>query len=69
MRILITLAAAVAIMVGLVLAIVTAGAALTAGARTAVAHTPVTTGTLAKVAFAVLWCLVFGVSAGLIGGP
>ncbi len=69
MRILITLAAAVAITVGLVLAIVTAGAALTAGARTAVEQTPVTGGTLSKVAFAVLWCLVFGVSAGLIGGP
>jgi hypothetical protein len=41
---------------------------VTAGARSAVEHTPVTAGTLAKVAFGVLWCLVFGVSAGLIGG-
>lgn len=67
MRILIAVAIAFAVMAGLVLAIVTAGAALATGARAAVEQTPVTAGTLAKVAFAVLWCLVFGVSTGLIG--
>jgi hypothetical protein len=67
MRILITLAAAFAIMAGLVFGIVMAGQAVSRGAQAAAAHVPVTSGTLSKVAFVVLWFLVAGVSAGLIG--
>ena len=68
MRIIVTLALALAIMAGLVFAIVAVSTAATAGARAVSERTPVTAGTLAKVSYAVLWCLVAGVSAGLIGG-
>ncbi|MEM1429550.1 MAG: hypothetical protein AAGG09_08845 [Pseudomonadota bacterium] len=70
MRILITLAAAAAIMAGLVIGIAMAGAMLTRTAQAAAAQTGpnFTSGTLSKVAFVVLWCLVAGTAAGLIGG-
>ena len=70
MRILIILAAAAAIMAGLVIGIATAGAMLTRSAETVAARAsaPVTSGTLSKVAFVVLWFLVAGTAAGLIGG-
>ncbi|NBC95663.1 MAG: hypothetical protein GVY27_04820 [Deinococcus-Thermus bacterium] len=68
MRILISLAAALAILAGVVMGIVMAGAVIGKGAQAAVAQTPVTTSTVSKVAFVVLWLLVAGVSAGLIGG-
>jgi hypothetical protein len=69
MRILIILAAAAAIMAGLVIGIAMAGAMLTRSAEAVAARAagPVSSGTLSKVAFAVLWCLVAGTAAGLIG--
>mgnify|MGYP006279748629 FL=1 len=67
MRILITLAAAFAIMAGLVFGIVMAGTMLAQGAQAAAARTPATSGTVSRVAYAVLWLLVAGTAAGLIG--
>ncbi|MEO1677906.1 MAG: hypothetical protein AAFU80_07060 [Pseudomonadota bacterium] len=68
MRMIIMLAVVMAIMVGLVLAIVTAATALARTSQEALAGTPITSSTISKIAFAVLWLLVVGVSAGLIGG-
>jgi hypothetical protein len=67
MRILITLAAAFAIMAGLVFGIVMAGTVLAQGAQTAAARTQVTSGTVSKIAYGVLWLLVAGTAAGLLG--
>ncbi|MEM0937306.1 MAG: hypothetical protein AAF646_13180 [Pseudomonadota bacterium] len=70
MRILIILAATAAIMAGLVFAIVMAAALLSRGASTVAAQTTALAApkTLSRVAFAVLWLLVAGAAAGLIGG-
>ena len=68
MRILISIAVAFAIMLVLVLAIVSVGTTLARASSEIVRQTPVTASTLSKVAFAVLWCLVAGTAAGLIGG-
>jgi hypothetical protein len=67
MRILVTLAVALAIMAGLVVAIVAAGRMLTEGAKALTEKGPMTGSTLSKIAYGVLWLLVAGVSAGLIG--
>lgn len=68
MRILITLAAAAALMAGLVIGIVLAASMITKGAPNgAVTLGGTSEGMLSKVAFAVLWVLVAGVATGLIG--
>ncbi len=68
MRILITLAAAAALMAGLVIGIVVAASLVTKGAPNGQGILDSGSDSMiSKVAFAVLWCLVAGVATGLIG--
>lgn len=67
MRIIVSLVAALAIMAGIVLLIVMAGATVARSTESAISRAPMTYNTLSKVAFALLWLLVAGTSAGWIG--
>ncbi|WP_116133883.1 hypothetical protein [Tropicimonas sp. IMCC34043] len=67
MRILLSLALSVIVLVGLVMAIAMAGAALAGSAGKAFEQGPVQSGLVPRIAFILLWLLVFGTSAGLIG--
>lgn len=68
MRILIALALATAVMAALVVVILAIGSAVTKAAGDVAARGPVQSGFVSKVAFVLLWLLVAGISAGLIGG-
>mgnify|MGYP006285565531 FL=1 len=66
-RILMALALGLAVLAGLMLVIVVAGSAVARAADAAVTRMPGPAGTVPKVAFVLLWLLVAGIAAGLIG--
>ena len=68
MRILVSLILTVAVMAALVVGVVMAGAMLANSAGNAAAAGPVKSGLVPRVAFVLLWVLIFGVSLGVIGG-
>ena len=68
MRLLFALAVGLAVMAGLVIAIVMAGAVIARSTEAVLTRDSLQRGAIPKVAFALLWLLVAGISAGLIGG-
>lgn len=67
MRILVSVALAIAVMAALVVGITLAGAALAGSASKAFDEGPMKSGLIPRVAFILLWVLVFGTSIGFIG--
>ncbi|MFD0978853.1 hypothetical protein [Tropicimonas aquimaris] len=68
MRILMSLALALVVMIALVVGIALAGAALAGSAGKAFDQGPMASGLVPRIAFILLWVLIFGVSLGMIGG-
>ncbi|MDV7141659.1 hypothetical protein R3X27_03080 [Tropicimonas sp. TH_r6] len=68
MRILVSVALAVAIMAALVIGITLAGRAVSRSAGQAVREGPMRSGFLPRVAYILLWFLIFGTASGFIGG-
>ncbi len=67
MRILVSLALALLVMAGLVIGIAVVGAAIAGSAGKAFDQGPIKSGLVPRLAFVLLWVLIFGVSLGLIG--
>ena len=67
MRILVTFALAVMVMAALVVGITLAGVAVASSAGKAFDEGPMRSGFVPRVAYVLLWVLIFGASAGLIG--
>ena len=67
MRLLLTLALSAIVLVGLVIAIALAGAALAGSAGRAFEEGPMRSGLVPRVAFILLWLLIFGTATGWIG--
>ncbi|WP_068109515.1 hypothetical protein [Tropicimonas marinistellae] len=67
MRILVSLVLALAVMAALVVGITLAGAAIAGSAGKAFDEGPMKSGLIPRIAFIILWVLVFGVSLGVIG--
>ncbi|SDI49833.1 hypothetical protein [Aliiruegeria lutimaris] len=67
MRILVSVMLAVAVMVALVVGITLAGAALAGSASKAFDQGPMKSGLIPRIAFILLWVLIFGISLGMIG--
>lgn len=68
MRILVSVALAVAVMAALVIGVTLAGAALASSAGKAFDQGPMRSGLVPRVAFILLWVLIFGTTLGFIGG-
>ncbi len=68
MRLLISVILTVAVMAALVVGVAMAGAALAHSAGNASAEGPVKSGLVPRVAYLLLWVLIFGASLGVIGG-
>ncbi len=68
MRILVSVALAVAIMAALVIGITLAGRAVSVSAGQAVREGPMRSGFLPRVAYILLWILILGTASGFIGG-
>ena len=67
MRILVSVALAIAVMAALVVGITLAGAALAGSAGKAFEQGPMQSGFVPRIAFILLWVLIFGAAAGLVG--
>ena len=67
MRILVSVALAIAVMAALVVGITLAGAAVANSAGRAFEQGPIKSGFVPRIAFILLWVLIFGTSLGLIG--
>lgn len=68
MRILISLALAVAVMAALVVGITLATAALAGATGKAFEQGPFRSGFMPRIAYLLLWVLIFGAALGVIGG-
>ena len=67
MRILVSVALAIAVMAALVVGITLAGAALASSAGKAFDQGPMRSGFVPRIAFILLWVLIFGTAIGFIG--
>ncbi|NDR58267.1 hypothetical protein [Aliiruegeria sabulilitoris] len=67
MRILVSVVLAIAVMTAMVIGITLAGAALAGSASKAFDQGPVKSGLIPRIAFILLWVLIFGISLGIIG--
>ncbi|PRY25371.1 hypothetical protein CLV78_102549 [Aliiruegeria haliotis] len=67
MHILLSLVLALAVMIALVFGIVFLGVSLAGSAGKAVQHGPMKSGLVPRIAFVLLWVLIFGTSFGMIG--
>ncbi len=67
MRLLVSVALAIAVMAALVVGVTLAGAALANSAGKAFEQGPMQSGFIPRVAFILLWVLIFGTAIGFIG--
>ncbi len=67
MRILVSVVLAIVVMAALVVGITLAGAALASSAGRAFDEGPMRSGLVPRVAFILLWVLIFGAALGFIG--